>query len=176
LQTSVSLFGTDTHIRRKGIKMFNAWKQEKATAALVDEAQSLADRLAEAKPHIVDSYAATAQVWAATYLVTGQTLHDMVDWPPATLKRFVSTAQTTIAALRKKREYDRSDGLAVWLHTARAIIEPRIAPAVRAIWQHLLATGPNAQAMTADLLQDAGLPLDNPHRCPKGFEAGEVRT
>jgi hypothetical protein len=156
--------------------MFNAWKLEKATAALVDEAQALADRLAAAKPHVVDSYAATAQVWAATYFTTGQTLHEMVDWPPAILKRFVSTAQTTIAALRKNREYDSSDGLAVWLHTARAITEPRVAPAVRDIWQHLLATGPNAQAMTADLLQDAGLPLDIPHRCPKGFEAGEAQT
>ena len=153
--------------------MFNDWKLEKATAALVDEARALADRLAGAKPHVVDSHAATAQVWAATYLVAGQALHDMVDWPPATLKRFVSSAQTQITPLRKKREYDSSDGLAVWLHTARAVGEPRIAPAVQQIWQHLLATGPNAQAMAADLLQDAGLPLDMPHRCPKGFGAGD---
>ena len=156
--------------------MFNDWKQEKATAALVDEAQALADRLASAKPHIVDSYAATAQVWAATYFAAGQTLHDLTDWPPTAVKRFVSSAQTQIAALRKKREYDSSDGLAVWLHTARAVGEPRIAPAVQQIWQHLLATGPNAEAMTADLLQDAGLPLDVPHRCPKGFGGVNAQT
>jgi hypothetical protein len=154
--------------------MFNAWKQEKAIAALVDEAQALADKLAEAKPHIVDSYAATARVWVATYLAEGQALHDLTDWPSAQVKRFVSTAQTKIAALRKKREYDSSDGLAVWLHTARAISEPRIASAVRDIWRHLMATGANAEAMAADLLQDAGLPLDTPHRCPKGFGAGVV--
>lgn len=156
--------------------MFNDWKQEKTTMALVDEAQALADRLAESKPHVVDSYAATAQVWAATYLATGQTLHELKDWPPTAVKQFVSSAQTQIAALRKKREYDSSDGLAVWLHTARAVAEPRIAPAVQQIWQHLLATGPNAQAMAADLLQDAGLPLDVPHRCPNGFGAVQTPT
>ena len=154
--------------------MFNAWKQEKAIVALVDEAQALADKLAGAKPHFVDSYAATARVWGATYLAEGQNLHDLTDWSPANVKRFVSTAQTKIAALRKKRDYDSSDGLAVWLHTARAVTDARLAPAVREIWQHLRATGANADAMAADLLQDAGLPLDAPHRCPKGFGTGDT--
>ena len=40
--------------------MFDTWKKEKATAALVDEAQALADKLSQAKPHIVDSHAAAA--------------------------------------------------------------------------------------------------------------------
>jgi hypothetical protein len=149
--------------------MFSTWKQEKATAALVDEAQDLSEKLAQAKPHIVDSHAAAARFWAATYLSNGQKLHDLADWKPAAIARFSSTAQTRIAALRKAREYDSSDGLAIWLHTARAVTEPRIAPPVRDIWQHIVNAGPNADAMAADLMQDAGLPADETRRVPKGF-------
>ncbi|MDZ4310103.1 MAG: hypothetical protein U1A24_06055 [Cypionkella sp.] len=151
--------------------MFNAWKLEKATATLVEEAQALSDRLAAAKPHIVDSHAAAAQFWAATYLALGKNLHELCDWSPSAIATFVSTAQTKIAALRKKREYDSSDGLTIWLHTARAVAEPRIAPAVRQIWQQILDTGPNADAMAHDLLQDAGLSVDQGRRIPKGFTA-----
>lgn len=153
--------------------MFSAWKQEKATAALVDEAQALADRLASAKPHIRDSYAATARFWELYYLAEGLTLHELSAWKPAAVARFVSTAQSKIATLRKARDYDSSDGLAVWLHTARAVTEPRIAPAVREIWQSLLAAGPNAAAMTADLLADAGLTGDPARMIPKGFDTDD---
>ncbi len=149
--------------------MFHAWKQEKATAALVEEAQALAEKLSDTKPHIVDSYAAYAQFWAAAYLAEGKDLHDLSHWPGAAVTKFVSATQTRIAALRKKRDYDSSDGLAVWLYTARAVKEPRIAPAVREIWQHLLATGQNAAAMAQDLLQDAELPTDQKPRAPEGF-------
>jgi hypothetical protein len=151
--------------------MFNTWKQEKTTAALVDEAQALSDRLAAAKPHVVDSHAAAARFWAASYLAMGQNLNDLLDWTPKETARFTKTVQTQIADLRKKREYDSSDGLAIWLHTARAVSEPRIAPAVREIWQHLLNAGSNADAMTDDQLQDAGLPVDQTRRVPKGFGA-----
>lgn len=57
----------------------------------------------------------------------------------------------------------------IWLHTARAVTEPRIAPAVREIWQLIVGTGPNADAMAHDLLQDAGLPVDLDRRAPNGF-------
>jgi hypothetical protein len=150
--------------------MFHAWKQEKAIAALVEEAQALAEKLSDTKPHIVDSYAAYAQLWAATYLAEGKDLHDLSHWPSAAVTKFVSATQTKIAALRKKRDYDSSDGLAIWLHTARAVKEQRIAPAVCEIWQHLLAAGPNADAMTQDLLQDAELPAAQRPRVPKGFD------
>ena len=149
--------------------MFSTWKQEKATAALVDEAQALSDKLAERKPHILDSHAAAARFWAASYLASGQDLHDLMVWPPATVARFASGVQTRIAALRKAREYDSSDGLAIWLHTARAVTEPRIAPAVRTIWQQILNAGPNADGMALDLLQDAGLAVDEGRRIPNGF-------
>lgn len=153
--------------------MFHAWKQEKATAALVDEAQALAEKLADTKAHIVDSYGAHARVWAVSALQDGKDLHALALWPAAAVARFISATQTKIAALRKARDYDSSDGLAVWLHTARAVKEPRIAPAVRQIWRHLLAAGPNCDAMALDLLQDAGLPLDQPFGCPKGFDTPE---
>ena len=153
--------------------MFSTWKQEKATASLIDEAQAVADKLAEAKPHIVESYAAAAQFWAASYLVAGQNLHELSLWTPATVARFITTAQTKIAVLRKKREYDSSDGLVIWLHTARAVTEPRIAPAVREIWHHVMAAGQNADAMAHDLLQDAGLPVDQMRRIPTGFSSDE---
>ncbi|WP_426037570.1 hypothetical protein [Cypionkella sp. TWP1-2-1b2] len=149
--------------------MFNTWKIEKAKLALIGEAQGLADKLAQAKPHIVDSHAAAARFWAAYYLAAGQDLQKLIDWPPATVARFCTTAQAKIAVLRKQREYDSSDGLAIWLHTARAVIEPRIAPAAREIWQLLLAAGPNVEAMTRDLLQDAGLPFDQTLQIPEGF-------
>jgi hypothetical protein len=155
--------------------MFTAWKQEKTTAALVDEAQGLADKLEAAKPHIVDSYSSAARFWAASYLAEGRDLFDLMDWKPAEVARFVASTQTKIAALRKKREYDSSDGLAIWLHTARAVAEPRIAPTVGMIWQHLLNAGPNADAMAEDLLIDAGLPNDQGRRSPKGFSAADFR-
>jgi hypothetical protein len=149
--------------------MFNAWKQEKATAALVEEAQTLADRLSDTKPHFLDSQAAHAALWAATLHAEGQDVHDLTQWPAARVTKFIKATQTRIAALRKAREYDSSDGLAIWLHTARAVAEPRILPAARQIWQHLLAAGPNAAPMAEDLLQDAGLPSDQGLRCPAGF-------
>lgn len=149
--------------------MFSAWKEEKAIAALVEEAHVLSNKLAEAKPHILESHAAFSAFWAASYLAAGQNLHDLMDWAPATRKRFVSKTQTKIAALRKARDYDSSDGLAVWLYTARAVSEPRIAPDVRDIWRQILDAGPNAVSMAHDLLMDADLPIDGVWRAPKGF-------
>ena len=149
--------------------MFQDWKQEKATTALIDEAQALADKLDGTKPHFLDSQAAYAQLWAATLLTEGQDVHDLALWPAAQLAKFIKATQSRIAALRKARDYDSSDGLAIWLHSARAVAEPRIAPAVRAIWQHLLAAGPNAAPMAEDLLRDAGLAVAA-LRCPAGFE------
>ena len=149
--------------------MFSDWKQEKATAGLVAEAQAVADRLAGAKPHHVEAHAAAARFWAASYLAEGQDLHLLADWPPAERRRFIAAAQTRIAALRKARSYDSSDGLAAWLHTARAVAEPRIAPPVREIWQHLMGAGQNADAMAQDLMDEAGLPADAGRRAPKGF-------
>ena len=92
-----------------------------------------------------------------------------MDWTPAASARFAATATTKIEAWRKKREYDSSNGLAIWLHTARAVMEPRIAPTVRGIWQQILNTGPNADSLACDLLQDAGLPVDQDRRAPKGL-------
>lgn len=149
--------------------MFSTWKQEKATEAFVDEAQAMADKLAGAKPHLVDSHAATAAFWAATYLAVGQDLYGLAGWKPAVVVRFATSLQTRIAALRKQRAYDSSDGLAIWLHTARAVTEPRIAPAARDIWQVILNAGPNAGPMAQDLMQEAGLPVVA-LRAPKGFD------
>lgn len=151
--------------------MFSNWQQEKATMALVDEAQALAEKLATAKPHVIDSYAATAHFWAVSYLSDGLDLHELAQWKPAVVTRFTNATGTKIAALRKKRGYDSSDGLAVWLHTARALTEPRIVPAVRDIWRKLSLAGPNVATMAEDMLQDAGLPLDQIQRVPTGFES-----
>lgn len=150
--------------------MFEAWKQEKAVAALVGAAQDMADRLASAKPHMRDSHAAHARFWHATHLAEGQDLADLAQWPGAARTRFAAMAQTRIAALRKAREYDSSDGLAVWLHTARAVDEPRIAPPVRDIWQSLMSAGRNADAMAADLITDAGLAVPPFAGAPHGFD------
>ena len=149
--------------------MFNAWKQEKAIAALVEEANALSNKLAEAKPHVLDSNAAFAWFWAASYFSEGQNLHDLINWTPKAVGRFVAKTQTKIDALRKAREYDSSDGLTVWLHTARAVSEPRIAPDVRDIWRQIVNTGPNAESMAHDLLQDADLPVDGDRSAPEGF-------
>ena len=148
---------------------FARWKQEKAVVALVDEAQAVADRLGAGKPHAVEQHAAAVQFWAAVHLEDGQDLTGLVDWKTADLARFVRAAQTRIAMLRKARDYASSDGLAVWLHTARAVAEPRIAPAVREFWAHLAAAGINVESMLADLLEDAGLPQAAGRRTPKGF-------
>ena len=156
--------------------MFNAWKQEKTTAALVDEAQAIADKLGSAKPHVLDSFAATAEFWAATYLAEGQDLYALLDLPPAKAARFATSVATKIAALRKAREYDSSDGLSVWLHTARAVSEPRILPAVTDIWRLLTKAGPNASSMAEDLLQDAGLPFVGLGRTPKGISTADPST
>jgi hypothetical protein len=153
----------------QGGAMFGNWKQEKATTTLIDEAQALSDKLASAKPHVLDSHAAAAQFWAASHLSHGQNLHEMANWKPEAVARFAKTTETTIAALRKRREYDSSDGLAVWLHTARAVTEPRIAPAVRDIWAQLSKASTNADAMAEDMLQDAGLPTDCSRSIPNGF-------
>ena len=129
----------------------------------------MADKLAAAKPHVRDAHAAAAQFWAGYFLDKGQDLTDLADWPEAAVKRFVNAVQTRIAALRKARDYDSSDGLAVWMHSARALTEPRIAPPVREIWQLLLTVGPNAAGMGQDLLQEAGLP-PSMLAAPKGFQ------
>lgn len=149
--------------------MFSMWKQEKATAALVEEAQALADKLANAKPHHVESQAAAARFWAASYLAEGQDLYRLAQWQPDAVRRFASTAQARIIALRKKREYDSSDGLTVWLHTARAVMETRVVPAACEIWQHLTDAGPNADSMAEDLIREAGLTPDEDRRVPNGF-------
>lgn len=151
--------------------MFSNWKQEKAKAALVDEAQALADKLASAKPHFVVSYAASAHFWAVSYLETGVDLHLLIEWTPAAVTRFISATQTRINALRKKRDYASSDGLTVWLHTARAVAEPRIAPHVRDIWRQIAEAGTNADVMAREVLAEAGLATDHDRRIPKGFEA-----
>ena len=149
--------------------MFSAWKQEKSTASLVDEAQALLDKLASAKPHVLDSHAATAQFWAASYLADKQNLHELMLWKPTAVARFVVTVQSRIAVLRKARDYDSSDGLAIWLHTARGVTEPRIAPVVREIWHHILNAGPNSDAMAKDLAKEAGLLIEGGRRVPFGF-------
>ena len=149
--------------------MFSAWKQEKAIAALVDEAQVVLDKLTGVPLHVVDRYAAATQFWACVYLAQDQNLHDLMAWRPAAVVRFASATQTRIVAMRKNRDYDSSDGLAVWLHTARALTEPKVAPVVREIWQRLLAAGPNAQVMAQDLLAEAGLPVGHGLVAPKGF-------
>ena len=149
--------------------MFSTWKQEKATVSLIEEAQMLLDKLSTAKPHILESHAAAAQFWAAAYLADGQNLHDLMVWKPAAVARFSVTVQTRITALRKKREYDSSDGLAIWLHTARAVTESRIAPVVRDIWQLILNAGPNADAMAQDQLREAGFSMQIGLQTPIGF-------
>ncbi|MGV8952621.1 MAG: hypothetical protein ACOH2M_16080 [Cypionkella sp.] len=149
--------------------MFQAWKQEKLTAGLVDEAQALSDKLASAKPYVLDSFAATARVWAAKSLAAGQNLYDLHDLTPAAAHRYVTATQTKIAALRKAQDYDMSDGASVWLHTARGVTEPRIAVVVTEIWRQILTAGPNAESMAQDLLDDAGLTVEDGRRAPKGF-------
>ena len=150
--------------------MFSNWKQEKATTTLIDEAQALSHKLTSAKQHILDSHAAAAQFWAASHLSNGLNLHDLIDWKPAAVARFAAAAVMKIAALRKQREYDSSDGLAIWLHTARAVTEPRIAPPVRDIWRQLSQASTNADAMAGDLLHDAGLQMDHSRRVPMSFQ------
>ena len=153
--------------------MFGNWMQEKATLTLIDEAQTVADKLATAKPHVLDGYSAAMQFWAASYLADGVDLHELSQWKPATAERFAKVTATRIAALRKKREYDSSDGLAIWLHTARAVTEPRIAPMVRDIWERLSEASSNADMMADDLLQEAGLPPVLNRSVPQGFEVEE---
>lgn len=155
--------------------MFKDWKIEKATAALVDEAQALADKLATAKPHVVDSHAAAARFWEASCLADGQALHDMMHWPAPQASRFAASLQGRITALRKARDYDKSDGLAIWLHTVRSVTEPRLAPAVAEIWQRLLAAGQNADAMAIDQITEAGLPTDPGRRAPRGLDMAQDR-
>lgn len=150
--------------------MFGTWKVEKAIIALVDEAQALADKLAGAKPHFVEAYAAWAQVWAVAYLAEGQDLRDLANWKPEAAARFAKQAATKIAALRKARDYERSDGLTIWMHTARAVSEPRVLPPVREIWQRLGRAGPNAASMAEDFLQEAGLSTGGAWVVPKGLK------
>ena len=129
----------------------------------------MADRLASAKPHVVDSYAATAWFWAASLQADGQDPYAIASWPSAAVVRFVTTTQTRIAVLRKKRDYDLSDGLAVWLHTARAVQDPRIARPVQDIWQTILNAGPNADTMATERMVEAGLPAMLVRQAPAGF-------
>lgn len=70
-------------------------------------------------------------------------------------------------------EYDGSNGLAIWLHTARAVTEPRVAPSGHDIWKQILNAGPNAKSIAHDLLHQAGLPVDEDRRVPKGFDINE---
>ena len=154
--------------------MFNTWQQEKATAALVGDAQAVADRLATAKRHVVDSFAATTWFWAASLQAEGQDPYAIASWPPAAVTRFVTATQTRIAALRKTRDYDLSDGLSVWLHTARAVTEPRIARPVQDIWQMILGAGPNADTMATDLMAEAGLPAVLVRQAPTGIAPESV--
>lgn len=149
--------------------MFSAWKVEKAVQALVDEAQALVDRLEGAKPHVLDAYAATGRYWRAAYLAEGVRLDKIGMWKPADVTRFAKTAQGRIAALRKARDYELGDGLAIWLHTARSITEPRVKPPVLALWQLLQAAGPNADSMAAERIAGAGLPPDAGRTIPAGF-------
>jgi hypothetical protein len=148
---------------------FGKWQKEKAVQALIDEAQAMAERLTGGKPHAVEMQAAAAQYWAAVHLAEGQDLTGLIDWKPTEIARFVRAAQTRIAGLRKSRDYTSGDGLAVWLHTARAVNEPRIAPVVRDIWAYLSGAGQNVEAMLADMLQDADLPAALGRKTPKGF-------
>lgn len=149
--------------------MFNAWQQEKAKAALVDDAQAVADRLASAKPHVLDRFAAMVWFWAASLQAEGQDVQAIAGWPKAAVDRFAAKTQTRIGSLRKTRDYDLSDGLAVWLHTARAVTEPRLLPPVRDIWQMILAAGPNAEDMARDLAAEAGLSSHPIPQAPAGF-------
>ncbi len=151
--------------------MFGTWKAEKAVVALVDEAQALADKLAVAKPHFVDAYAAWAQVWAVEHRGEGTDLAGVLGWKPVDAARFAKSAATRIAALRKARDYERSDGLTVWMHTARAVSEPRILPPLRAIWVRLDLAGPNAATMAEEALAEAGLPLGSARVVPVGLGA-----
>lgn len=154
--------------------MFNAWQQEKAKAALVADAQAVADKLASAKRHVVDSYAATAWFWSGALRAEGLDVHVIASWPQDAITGFVTKTQKRIAALRAKRDYDLSDGLAVWLHTARAVMEPRILPPVRDIWQMIQNAGPNAEGMATDLLIEAGLPAPPRLQPPAGFAPDDV--
>lgn len=153
--------------------MFGAWKQEKAIAALDAEAQALADKLAQAKPHFVDAHLAEAIVWVARLQAEGVDLRGVAGWTPTLAARFAKTSAAKIAVLRKAREYGRSDGLTIWLHTARSVSEPRLVPAVRAIWRALDRAGPNAEGMALDLLAEAGLPGDGQRFVPQGYESAD---
>jgi hypothetical protein len=149
--------------------MFKNWQLEKAVQALIDEAEAMADRLGSAKPHVAESYGAAAQFWAVTYLNDGQDLRTIGAWKQTEVKRFIGVSQTKIAALRKKRDYVSSDGLAVWLHTARAVVEVRVRPPVIEIWRLLTVTENNSEAMANELLLDAGLPPGVGRSLPTGF-------
>ena len=155
--------------------MCNAWQQEKATVALVGDAQAVADKLASAKRHVVDSCAATAWFWAASLQAEGQDPYAIASWSPAAVTRFVTATQTRIAALRKTRDYELSDGLAIWLHTARAVREPRIARPVHDIWLMILSAGPNADTMATDLMAEAGLPAVLVRQAPAGFAPDSLK-
>ncbi|NBZ88187.1 hypothetical protein [Stagnihabitans tardus] len=149
--------------------MFNDWKAEKAVAGLVTEAQELSDKLGTAKPHILDAHAAMARLWAARQAVEGTDLYAMASWKAPALKKFTSATQTRINALRKARTWDQADGLTIWLHSARALSEPRILAPVKEIWRQLAHAGPNADAMAEELLAEEGLSPDPGRAIPKGF-------
>ncbi len=138
--------------------MFADWKAEKAVQALVDEAQDWADRLSGAKPHQLEAQAAAGWYWAAFYLSEGRDLTTMGTWKAVDLKRFITATQTKIAALRKARDYEVSDGLVLWLHAARAVSEPRIAPPAAEIWSLIAGAGQNADTMAEERCAEAGIP------------------
>jgi hypothetical protein len=150
--------------------MFNDWKAEKAIEALVTEAQDLADKLATTKPHFRDSYATQVQVWAAIHHAKGEDLYALMDWKPAAITSFAKSAAREFAALRKAREYERSDGLNVWLQTARALTQPRIMAPAKAIWEALAEAGLNVPTMVEEVLEEQGLTASPFGPVPKGFE------
>lgn len=82
--------------------MFSGWQQEKATEALVSDAQAVADKLASAKRRVVDSYAATTWFWAASLQADGEDLYAIASWPSGAVARFVTATQNRTAPLRKK--------------------------------------------------------------------------
>lgn len=153
--------------------MFANWKQEKATTALIVEAEDHAARLAAAKPHVRDGQLAYAQLWEGVHAAKGQDVQALMQWKPAMVGRFATATQARIAVLRKERAYESSDGLAVWLMTARAATEPRMIPAVREVWRHLMTAGPNSETMAAELLAEAGLPDTVVRQVPPGFQAAD---
>ncbi|MES2968212.1 MAG: hypothetical protein V4804_05655 [Pseudomonadota bacterium] len=149
--------------------MFKGWLEEKATKALIDEADALFEKLRDGKRHVVDNHAAAAMFWAAVYGEKGRDLYAMSGWPAKEVASFAREAGTRIKDLRKGRDYDSADGLTIWLHTARGIIEPQVAPSARSIWVALARATSDAVSMADEMVADAGLAGPCLLRAPAGF-------